>query len=401
MSNYSATYDGNEPFLFISYARNDSEIVLPLIEGLQVRGFRVWYDKQISDGEQWQRVIAENIKKSRCVIAFISRASLNSPNCRKEINYAVNLSERYGDTHAAPIPVYLDDTEMDAEMEMVLMPLQSRYYDRYSGPEEFLDSLEASDTLQICRQPKTEEWDTISFADSADTDFPDTPEGWHRRSEKLGMEDKLEEAAAWCRKAAEHGYAPAQYSLGLSYDLGDGVPEDSVEAAKWYCMAAEQGHVEAMFELGCCYDNGRGVPQNMTEALRWYQKAAEQGHAEGQFNLGCAYFYGDGVFQNYTEAVKWFRAAAEQGYADAQLNLALCYEFGMGVPLDKTEAATWFRMAAEQGQVLAQRNLGLCYEEGEGYRQDLQEALKWYYRAKANGHDTVDEDIARCEAKLQ
>ena len=34
--------------------------------------------------------------------------------------------------------------------------------------------------------------------------------------------------------AAEQGHAAAQFSLGLQYDNGDGVPQDYREAAHWY-----------------------------------------------------------------------------------------------------------------------------------------------------------------------
>ena len=50
-------------------------------------------------------------------------------------------------------------------------------------------------------------------------------------------------------------------------------------------VAAEQGDAEAQFSLGVMYDFGEGVPQNDTEAVRWYRMAAEQG-AAAQFNLG-------------------------------------------------------------------------------------------------------------------
>ena len=36
-------YEGQEPYIFISYAHKDSNTVLPIIQGLQERGFRVWY----------------------------------------------------------------------------------------------------------------------------------------------------------------------------------------------------------------------------------------------------------------------------------------------------------------------------------------------------------------------
>src|SRR4030081_936634 len=37
----------------------------------------------------------------------------------------------------------------------------------------------------------------------------------------------------WYRRAAEQGDSLAQYSLGLRYDRGQGVPRDIVEASKW------------------------------------------------------------------------------------------------------------------------------------------------------------------------
>ncbi len=43
------------------------------------------------------------------------------------------------------------------------------------------------------------------------------------------------------RSLAELGDAVAQYSLGLMYYHGRGVPQDYAEAAKWYRKAAERG----------------------------------------------------------------------------------------------------------------------------------------------------------------
>ena len=41
----------------------------------------------------------------------------------------------------------------------------------------------------------------------------------------------------------------AQYSLGVSYEIGEGVAQDSAEAVKWYRLAAEQGNDDAKFSL--------------------------------------------------------------------------------------------------------------------------------------------------------
>ena len=49
------------------------------------------------------------------------------------------------------------------------------------------------------------------------------------------------EAVTWYRKAAEQGYASAQFTLGLMYGLGKIVPKDYVSAHMWLNLAAAQG----------------------------------------------------------------------------------------------------------------------------------------------------------------
>ena len=52
-------------------------------------------------------------------------------------------------------------------------------------------------------------------------------------------------AVAWYRKAAEQGDAGGQYSLGLMYFDGHGVPQDFAQAHMWFNLAAAQGDAEA------------------------------------------------------------------------------------------------------------------------------------------------------------
>ena len=64
-----------------------------------------------------------------------------------------------------------------------------------------------------------------------------------------GVERDCAEAAALFRRAAEQGYAPAQYDLGKYYECVNCVDEDEAEAVKWYKMAAEQGDICAKGSL--------------------------------------------------------------------------------------------------------------------------------------------------------
>ena len=68
----------------------------------------------------------------------------------------------------------------------------------------------------------------------------------------------------------------AQFNLGLSYDTGMGVPQDSAEAARWFRRAADQGDATAQQNLGVMYANGEGVPREFVAAHMWLNVAAAQ-----------------------------------------------------------------------------------------------------------------------------
>ena len=57
-----AMYNGNEPYIFISYAHKNSDVVLPIIEALADNGFRVWYDAGIEAGTEWPEYVAEKLR---------------------------------------------------------------------------------------------------------------------------------------------------------------------------------------------------------------------------------------------------------------------------------------------------------------------------------------------------
>jgi TPR repeat protein len=73
--------------------------------------------------------------------------------------------------------------------------------------------------------------------------------------------------------------------LGWYYDTGHGAPQDYTEAVHWYRKAAEQGWADAQFNLGLYCVYGRGVPKNPVVAYKWFRLAAEQSHpgAKEQF----------------------------------------------------------------------------------------------------------------------
>jgi TPR repeat protein len=82
---------------------------------------------------------------------------------------------------------------------------------------------------------------------------------------------------SWFRKAADQGYADAQYNLGLMYADGQGVTQDDTAAMSWFRRAADQGNAAAQFNLAMMYGRGQGVPQSYIIAYMWFNLAAARG----------------------------------------------------------------------------------------------------------------------------
>ena len=137
-------YEGNEPYIFISYAHKDSDRVLPLLEGLFSRGYRVWYDAGIEAGTEWPDYIAEHLENAGAVLAFLSEASLASVNCRQEIMYALDLEK-------PALTAYLEDVKLTGGMRMRLGLVQAIYRTRHASADSFLDELCRASLLAPCK----------------------------------------------------------------------------------------------------------------------------------------------------------------------------------------------------------------------------------------------------------
>ncbi len=115
---------------------------------------------------------------------------------------------------------------------------------------------------------------------------------------------------------AEQGDPEAQFSIGLRYDLGDGVERNPKLAAKWFTMAANSGIGGACLYLGIKYEFGAGVEQDKDAAEQWYLKAAFKGWPQAAFMLGNLYLSPPKVQQ--VKGCGWLTVAAEQGYPGAK-----------------------------------------------------------------------------------
>jgi Leucine-rich repeat (LRR) protein len=145
------TYNGNAPYLFVSYAHKDSERVLPFIEELDRNNYRLWYDAGINVGANWPEVVASHLLNSSKVIFFISENFLKSQNCIREVNYAV--AERKD-----MLCVLMDEIKLPEDLSMQLstitkismssFPETLEKVKKELGPSLIGDGIEGYETTQ-------------------------------------------------------------------------------------------------------------------------------------------------------------------------------------------------------------------------------------------------------------
>jgi hypothetical protein len=83
--------------------------------------------------------------------------------------------------------------------------------------------------------------------------------------------------------AAAKGSLPAQYALGAAAEAEG----NFVLAAAWYRRAAELGYAGAEFKYAEMLENGKGVFPDRPQAVEWYRRAATKGFAPAVARLGA------------------------------------------------------------------------------------------------------------------
>jgi TPR repeat protein len=143
------------------------------------------------------------------------------------------------------------------------------------------------------------------------------------------------------KRAAEQGYARAQYNLGQMYRKGDGVPENDAEAVKWYLLAAGQGYARAQSNLGVMYRRGDGVPQNDLRAYVWLSMAAAKGNenAKGNRDIAAGRLTPEQLTRGQELATKCFESEYQDCEGERQYEIKQAHLTGEkpNVPLEADE----------------------------------------------------------------
>jgi len=172
---------------------------------------------------------------------------------------------------------------------------------------------------------------------------------------RLGL---LDHSPKLRQQAAEAGWAPAMYNLGLGYLSRATGRESRNQAISWLCKAAEEGVADAMTALGDLYSECKFEGWNLPLALEWYEKAAKAGSPRGMYVAGQMYLSGVAGAQDRELGLSWLRKASDGGSSDASQMLARLLRKGYKwLPADPDQSLEYLTRAANAGHERAMEQL--------------------------------------------
>jgi TPR repeat protein len=179
-----------------------------------------------------------------------------------------------------------------------------------------------------------------------------------RASYQLGRayaaNNRMNEAIAAWRKAADKGSTSSMVELGVLYATGSVVPKDEGQARKLFERAAEAGNPRGVSNLAAL--GGGATPSDQSRAREQLSKAAET-NAEAAYRLGLLLAEGAGGAKDDLAARALFEKAAGQNHPGALERMGAFAQEGRGGPQDSTAAKTYYRRAADLGDEDAKRAL--------------------------------------------
>lgn len=101
-----------EPTVFLSYSRDDREVVRRVADGLMQSGVRVWLDEaSLKPGTNWMQEIERELALADVVVFFISPSSVRSGWAMQELQVALHRQVS-GEGGAVILPVLLETADV-------------------------------------------------------------------------------------------------------------------------------------------------------------------------------------------------------------------------------------------------------------------------------------------------
>ena len=191
------------------------------------------------------------------------------------------------------------------------------------------------------------------------------------------------------RNEAAKGDPAAMFQIGNRYQEGDGVEQNMEKAVEWWKKADEKGHTDATYNLGVYYQGQEDLPN----AVKYLEKAISQGSIAACHILGSCYLRHDDVEGNVQKGMDLLETAAQKGYAESQLDLARIYNSGTFGTRDIDKCRYWLEKSVEANYPMAHYAMAYNLAHDDGlYPKDTDKALVHFRRAIELGCHDADAD---------
>ena len=112
--------------IFVSYARNDKGLVAPLVAALEAEGWSVWWDPEITPGEEFDSLISRELETARSVVVVWTAGSVESRWVRGEARDAAD--------RGALVPVRFGSAKLPIDFRAVHTTDLDHWGEDRSGP---------------------------------------------------------------------------------------------------------------------------------------------------------------------------------------------------------------------------------------------------------------------------
>lgn len=156
-------YEGQEPYIFTSYAWKDWERVKPFLDALSDAGYRVWYDKGIQAGADWLDTLLEKVENCAVFCPLFSEAFKDSYYCSEETKWAYRKKKTI-------VPLHLEKMTPDSlpRLYELLQGRQDLRLYEYADAAQFAEHLAREQAFAPCKAPDWNKIGQIQWRLSAD-----------------------------------------------------------------------------------------------------------------------------------------------------------------------------------------------------------------------------------------
>lgn len=255
-------YRGNEPFVFISYAHDDKDLVFPEIKRFNEAGFHVWYDEGIAPGNEWTDEIADALDRCSLFVVMITPTSAPRPNVLNEINFALDENKPF-------LAIHLKETALKGGLKLRTGSKQAILKYNMSDEEYEFKYIEAFTRLGLERNGEGGATAAYQVQSGAKAEHAADPEEMEKRRKYLKRvikprADNLYKEAFEKRDAALFAKAEECYTM-----LAEAFPEEESHAVN--IRQCRGGIAFVPYKLGLAGDR-----EAMERSLELYDKLAEE-----------------------------------------------------------------------------------------------------------------------------